>query len=690
MPLPGLRRALVVGLVLLALGVGLASTHATASAQAPSSGTITTQLQPGWNMIGWLGPDTSAGELFEAIPALNFIVAWDGGAQRYRWVWRASLGLQALPWIQGGRGLALHIGGESAVEWTRPAAEGVVLLPLRAGNNLVTWGGLDGTPIEEALDWLGDAVVGASRWNAATGASERYHPGARSSANTLRTLDHGDALWVQLSEDASWWQSGTAGTEFVFEGDVPAETQSALRKEMARVLAFYTERYGIETPEFFVLVDPELDIVAAANAEQIWIGRHAIDDPLRESVYAHEYFHVLQHHLSQQAPSTGDSPLWLTEGSAAYAEDMYRGERQGWSANRVRANWWRVSLRYPEELSALEPRSALGAFAYAYDLGPLAVDWLVRRAAADDGNFHFDPLPPDGPELQGEYDAHLQYYRLRQSADTWQEAFEGAFGITVDDFYKAFAEYRAKLGASRLRHLADDRDEPVVVFVGEAPRETAESYRARLSALQTLFHDRFETAPTDYTVHVVADYELATAEYLRLFGGVFPEEICGEREVGAVLFLVVGCVTYADPMLRFHHDTVVARLAPWTSLPSVPAGQHRRGPAWLRDGTEIYARDAYHARIRSTSRSLAAQTDEPLVGVTESGAPSPPYRLVRALRFLAADWLTQRAGEPALFEYYRLLPSSDTWQEAFQGAFGITIDDFYAAFAAYRAAGFER
>ena len=104
MPLPGFRRALVVGLVLLALGVGLASTHATASAQAPPGGTITTQLQPGWNMIGWLGPDTSAGELFDAIPALNFIVAWDGGAQRYRWVWRASLGLQALPWIQAGPG----------------------------------------------------------------------------------------------------------------------------------------------------------------------------------------------------------------------------------------------------------------------------------------------------------------------------------------------------------------------------------------------------------------------------------------------------------------------------------------------------------------------------------------------------------------------------------------------------------
>ena len=45
--------------------------------------------------------------------------------------------------------------------------------------------------------------------------------------------------------------------------------------------------------------------------------------------------------------------------------------------------------------------------------------------------------------------------------------------------------------------------------------------------------------------------------------------------------------------------------------------------------------------------------------------------------------------ERAIFEYYRLRQSTDDWKEAFQGAFGITIDDFYAAFAAYRAAGFE-
>ena len=60
-------------------------------------------------------------------------------------------------------------------------------------------------------------------------------------------------------------------------------------------------------------------------------------------------------------------------------------------------------------------------------------------------------------------------------------------------------------------------------------------------------------------------------------------------------------------------------------------------------------------------------------------------RIHYRLGFLAADWLADRAGVEALAGYYRRLPSSDSWQEAFEGAFGIAIDDFYESFEAYRA-----
>ena len=47
--------------VAFALGAGIASAPSVAFAQttsAPDAGTITTQLQPGWNMVGWVGPET--------------------------------------------------------------------------------------------------------------------------------------------------------------------------------------------------------------------------------------------------------------------------------------------------------------------------------------------------------------------------------------------------------------------------------------------------------------------------------------------------------------------------------------------------------------------------------------------------------------------------------------------------------
>ena len=700
MPLPGFRRALVVGLVLLALGVGLASTHATASAQAPPGGTITTQLKPGWNMIGWLGPDTSAGELFDAIPALNFIVAWDGGAQRYRWVWRASLGQQALPWIQQGRGLALHIGGEAAVEWTRPAAEGVVLLPLRAGANLVAWGGPDGTPIEEALDWLGDAVVGASRWNADTRESERYRPGARSSANTLRTLDHGDALWVQLTEDASWWQSGTAGTEFVFEESVHPETEAAIRTEMARVLAFFAESYGMEPLELSVIVDPSLinaDLVGAAHAlpGEIYLGKVIYNDPERFFLLPHEYFHVIQWQFRKRSPSELHVPGWLIEGTATYVEGLYERQRLGKTGADVRGDWWRITV------GAFGPTRPVDDWGHAgYWVGALATDWLVRRAAALSTGERFAPLEPPELVARPDYDAHFEFFRLLPTSATWEEAFDAGFGIAVDDFIEAFEEYRTALGALYLPHMADDRDEPLLVFLGEIPSDTRTRIRDQFETAQELFLDRFGSGPVDYTVFVAASDRWAQAKYEDVFvvsGTSFIVGECVTAKTGVALFLTLAnCPAdpLADSLGAHHFEEVLERVAPPDVLTPWLPEYEPPGPYWLRLATRGYAASAYRDAVgietldeaRRARSQLACRMAEPLSSLTTLPEPGAfPDEAAEALSLLAGDWLVARAGEPAIFEYYRLLGSTDSWQDAFKGAFGITIDDFYQEFAAYRA-----
>ena len=118
----------------LALGAGIASTATTSAAEspaAPGAGAITTELQPGWNMVGWVGPETLPGQLFEELPALRLISAWDAEEQRYRRAQRDQY--EELPTLLAGMGLWLFIAGAAPVEWTRPAAPDGVVLRLTRG-----------------------------------------------------------------------------------------------------------------------------------------------------------------------------------------------------------------------------------------------------------------------------------------------------------------------------------------------------------------------------------------------------------------------------------------------------------------------------------------------------------------------------------------------------------------------------
>ena len=728
------HRAFVVAVVVVALAAGLASAHGGAAAQAPATDTVTMPLQPGWNLIGWMGPDTTAADLFAAIPALRVVAAWDDEAGRYQWVRRGGTVPAALA---RGQGLFLWVGGTRSVQWTRPASVEGMLLTLPSGYSLVGWAGLDGTPIAEAVGRFGDALVGASRWNAETQSYERYEPGAEEPADGMPVLQHGDALWVELSEEARWWQSGTERTRFVFEAPVTQERKSELRDEMERVVAFFAERYGIEPPDFVVRVDPEGDDTYASRG-LIHLGPDRVHDRSIGFVLAHEYFHVLQFYVSRQHPSANGSPAWLTEGTAQYATDLYWRDRRGDADDRVRVLWWRESLSLDERLPALEgwqPFYATGDVGYW--LGALAVDWLVRHAAALSDNAPFTPLEPGGLELREEWDAHFEYYQLRRSSYSWQAAFKEAFGISVDDFYTAFEEYRTALIAARLPHLADDVDAPILVFEGEIAADTAARIRAQFDSVQALIRERFRGGPTDYTVFFAADAASAAAAHLRVSGGELEEGRCGSWQSHyyvmdlacqprAVSYLTwnhftrvverlaprdslppavgswqshyyvmdLACQPRAVSYLTWNHFTrVVERLAPRDSLPPAVEGYREHGAGWLINGlaryVEAVSRETagIETLVETRNRNIvwARQTGQPLRNVeTSAGSDAVGRPIASALSFLAGEWLAELVGEPVLFDYYRLLPISDSWQEAFEGAFGIAVEEFYHAFEAYR------
>ena len=61
----------------------------------------------------------------------------------------------------------------------------------------------------------------------------------------------------------------------------------------------------------------------------------------------------------------------------------------------------------------------------------------------------FAPLEAGWPDSLTDAGTYMRFYQVLPSSESWQKAFETALaGITVDDFYEAFAEYRSALYAS--------------------------------------------------------------------------------------------------------------------------------------------------------------------------------------------------------------------------------------------------
>ena len=250
-------------------------------------------------------------------------------------------------------------------------------------------------------------------------------------------LDRGEALWIDLTRDASWWQSGA---EFVFGEELTEERRAEIREELRGVVTFFAEQYGMLPPRLS-LFSGSVSTPRAAHgtggnrsASSLDVGSDATGEALGATL-AHEYFHVLQEHISGGTKS----PAWIVDGSATYAAAVYVAFTRRDPANAARAHWVEGSDQTFGLLSNFEHKSRLHIGDRPDELGALAVDWLVRRAAADSG---LPPVQTPNLEDQAGHDSHIEYHRLLPSSGAWQGAFAKAFGISARDFYEEFKFYR--------------------------------------------------------------------------------------------------------------------------------------------------------------------------------------------------------------------------------------------------------
>ncbi|MXW23863.1 MAG: hypothetical protein F4X80_11110 [Chloroflexi bacterium] len=677
------RRALLATLVLLALGAGATPEHASATTGAGGTyddHTITTVLYPGWNLVGWVGPDTPTSELFDAIPALRQISAWDAEEQAY---WHARRGShQQLSRLTTGAGLWLRLGGDSTFDWTRDVSDEDVMVALHPGRSLVAWSGNDGTPIADALARIGDSLLRAWSWDAS---AQRYRlrgPTLRATA-TSPTLNQGDAIFIEVSRSVGWWQPGNAAPPLTFLGDVPSDSQADLVAEYERLREFFALRFGAAArgPHQYI----GADVSDVASIYRAVFGPRVFDERFcGRTDLASASIHVLRCGLSSRAleyirallfeipgrTHHDRGPKWLVDGAQTYALGAYReaSESPGYSHSRYRGEQLIWARRTALPLKAFGPGENRGTNAnVTWGLGFLAVERLTDRAG----------------DL-----ALFEFFRLNRETADWRRAFEAAFGISAADFYEHFAAYRAE-AFPPFPHLTDAGSDPVLVVLEGVSDDRAAAITTQFAGVRRFFTDRFEAEATEFTLYVAPD----AAAALAAVPGWHDSRSCKRAPLYGVVVIAVQYCGEALPLDYAYVWGIVRELAHKQPIPAT-GSVSGRAPHWFDDGAMAYAETEYgeHAGIlvagefRELAVTAAVFNSVTLLDVSNpDGARAAGQWPTKALGYLAVEWLANHAGDPAIFDYYRRLPEATSRDEAFEGAFGLTIEEFYEQFEAYRA-----
>ena len=158
----------------------------------------------------------------------------------------------------------------------------------------------------------------------------------------------------------------------------------------------------------------------------------------------HEYIHVWQSAFKVHPHETrcsdevnklcelGNGPLWLEEGSAEYFA-VYFAEKKAWSNLRFvltekltsaqnAYNKWGFTLKNShqrDDKDKLDQHECNCGGAIMYDMGIWGIAWLAHKSKSNDG--------------------FLKEFYPRVAYIGYQQAFENAFGLTLDEFYNEFA-----------------------------------------------------------------------------------------------------------------------------------------------------------------------------------------------------------------------------------------------------------
>ncbi len=420
------RIAPVIAVALFTLALLAYAFSSPHTVRADSEQTATT-LYPGWNLIGWVDVEAPVGDLFETLPSLKSVYAYESAEQR--WLSATAEGGD-LQMLTPGMGLWLRMRDGAPFEWQRVRGAYVNSSMLTAGRNVIAWQALDAVPAAVGLRQIRNAATLVLKWDAQT---QRWQTAALRLPHSLWTLtefNHGDAIYVDAEQPVEWRQLTGESPRVTFIGDVSEEQRRETLEELEFIRETFATTFGgvVSGLNVFVFEDVETH---TEWARSVWgtslygcgyaAGMHiGYTLSCGASVLAHEYFHALQHFTGRR--DKGGIPVgpWMKEGGAKLAEWVYQdaaGQRR--FSRQVHDALARIRT---VDANLTDPSNQT----MRYTGGAVATTLLAQRAGASALlQYIHSVFPPAGNYVP-------------------EEVFESIFGISIDDFYRDFEAARGK------------------------------------------------------------------------------------------------------------------------------------------------------------------------------------------------------------------------------------------------------
>ena len=199
-----------------------------------------TRIEPGDNLVSWTEQVSPVETLFERLPQIQHVWAWDPAWQSWR---LASPHMPRRLWtlsvLSPGMGLRIRFAGQRPIDWERPRRPAQGTVELKPGWNFVAWLGRDEAPLNRVALGIGRSLLHLGLRSHGSHDFTVFETAPTDLATASRSLPFGEPLWVNVVRTVNWLQPTGILPEIIFAGIVSTERKQEAIDAMKATLDFH-------------------------------------------------------------------------------------------------------------------------------------------------------------------------------------------------------------------------------------------------------------------------------------------------------------------------------------------------------------------------------------------------------------------------------------------------------------------